>query len=152
MVRFLIFITLFFGSCAYALIRGNRDLRIAGTALLIAGISSAFSGPAPGSDGTGIDWPLFTIDGILLGVLLWIALHSRRYWPIWLTGLHMIQVAGHILPLIDHSVTGWLYWLATAVWAYPIHCVLIIATYRQQMRQGLRRSEPLLDPSKTQAF
>lgn len=141
MVRFAVFVTLFFGSCIYALLRGDRNLRLAGGALLVAGLASAFAAKAPGSAGTDISWPLFAIDSALFFVLLWIAVHSSRYWPMWLAGLHLTQVAGHVLPLVDHSITGWLYWFATAVWAYPIHLVLLLATYRHQTRTRLQRSQ-----------
>jgi hypothetical protein len=51
---------------------------------------------------------------------------SRRYWPIWMTGFHLVAVASHISTLIAPGFTPEIYRALAGVWAIPILLSLLL--------------------------
>ena len=64
--------------------------------------------------------PVLMIDVALLAVFSWIALRSRRYWPLFAAAFQLLAVMTHLARLADTAVTGWAYQTAGLVWAYLV--------------------------------
>ncbi len=119
MLRFALFVVLFFGSCGYAPLRGGAPERIAGAAIL-GGVASPFLAGASALRWQGVELGVFAADTAIFPG----APHSgdtrRPALAIAMSGLLAVQVAGHLLKLIDPRLAPWAYWFTSALWCYPV--------------------------------
>jgi hypothetical protein len=63
-------------------------------------------------------WPVLFIDAVLLAILVWIALRSPRYWPLFAAGFQLLAVLTHLAHALDAVVSGWAYLTAMLIWNY----------------------------------
>lgn len=121
--------------CLYALIRGGAPERI-GAAIFIAAV--IFTGLAASSmEGKAFRSPefgLLMVDGAMLVAFLILTTTSSRFWPIWMSGLQAVQVAGHLAKLADPGLIYWAYGVAQGLWSYPMMALLAAATWRHRKR------------------
>lgn len=66
---------------------------------------------------THAQWPLALVDGMLLGGLIYVALQSRRYWPLWSAAFHATTMAAHgavaLSPPVDFRMMAGV----TSIWS-----------------------------------
>jgi Na+-translocating ferredoxin:NAD+ oxidoreductase RnfE subunit len=79
-----------------------------------------------------------SVDLLLLGGLYALMLSSRRYWPIWMVGFHLIAVVTHLTTMLTPSFTPQLYRAMGAFWAIPVLFSLLIGV--ELDRRALARS------------
>jgi hypothetical protein len=103
--------------CALAVWRGGDDERLAAGGNLANWAMSLVVFKARSED---IQWAVFMFDVGLTALLLWIAMRSPRYWPLFAAGFQVLIVATHIGRAIDPRITGWAYLTAQLVWAYLV--------------------------------
>lgn len=103
--------------CALAVWRGADDERLAAGGYLANWALSLMVFEAR-SEGT--QWAVFLFDSALMGLMLWIALRTRRFWPLFAAGFQVLVVLTHIGRAVDPRVTGWAYLTAQLVWAYLV--------------------------------
>jgi hypothetical protein len=118
----------------YALLRGGRDERLVGiicvigtfaTQLVLAPVNQRFE---------LVETPALIVDiGVFAGFLA-IALRSERFWPLWVAGLQLTTLLGHLLKEIDIRLLPRAYAASLTFWAYPIILILAIGTWRHQRR------------------
>ncbi len=72
------------------------------------------------------NYPVFAIDTALLVGLYAVALGSRRYWPLWLTGLHLLTVLAHVSAMLAPGYFFRLYFVLEVIWSLPKMAVLLI--------------------------
>jgi hypothetical protein len=112
-------------TCAYALLNGGRDGRWAASLILTASVLSL---PASlyGAHFGRFEPAVFTIDlGLLIGLYI-VALRSRSWWPIWMTGFHLVAVVSHLATLISPNFVANIYFAAATFWAVPISLSMMI--------------------------
>lgn len=63
-------------------------------------------------------WAVLAIDIALFVVLLWIALRSLRYWPLFAAGFQLLALITHFAHAVDALVSGWAYLTAVLIWNY----------------------------------
>jgi hypothetical protein len=80
---------------------------------------------------------VFAVDVACLLAFGALALAADRFWPLWITGIHLIGVATHTAKLVQPEVVPWVYGAIQALWSYPIIILMVIGTVRHQAR--LRR-------------
>jgi hypothetical protein len=98
-----------------AFTRGRRSERWAASALFLGWLLTLLVYRTPAA---GTQWPLFAVDAALLVVLLWIALRSRRYWPMFAAGFHFLAIVTHVARTVDVHVNHWAYITAEIIWGY----------------------------------
>lgn len=76
----------------------------------------------------GPAWTGLTVDGGLLALLLFVALRTRRYWPLFAAAFELLSVLTHIARLVDPGVRAWAYATADAIWTYLLLAVLAVGT------------------------
>jgi hypothetical protein len=111
--------------CGYAIAFGGKDGRWA--AFLIIGaaimtIPAARVGQAWGST----ELAVFAVDTALLVGFYALMLASRRYWPVWMTGFHLIAVVTHISTMVAPAFTPAIYRALESVWAIPVLLSLLL--------------------------
>jgi hypothetical protein len=63
---------------------------------------------------------IFAVDLALLAGLYILMLSSRRYWPIWMTGFHIVAVVTHLSTILEPSFTPRIYRALESFWAIPV--------------------------------
>jgi len=120
----LLFICMLLGSCGYAFLAGGKEGRWISTMLVFAAFGSL---PASWID---YAWrqtqvPVLLLDTVLLVALVSVALRSRRGWPLWMAGFHLISVATHVATLIAPGLRPITYFAMQAFWSLPVLMVMV---------------------------
>ena len=105
--------------CGYAAAAGGRDGRWAVTLLLTASLLTI---PVTrlGHHWARTETGVFAVDLALLVGLYALSLRSQRYFPIWMTGFHLIAVTTHLSAVLAPDITPNLYRAMESLWAVPI--------------------------------
>ena len=136
----LIFAILAFG---YVFWRGGKPERIAGVVMALAWFVSPYlvnthNRYAP-------PWGVFALDLALLGFLIWMALGSHRYWPMWAAALHGLGVLMHAMRNIEHRILPQSYMTASGIWGYLVVIALIVGVMLEAAPARSARAEPASD-------
>ena len=103
------------GVCAIAIWRGRDEERLAAAGELA---TWALTLLVFQSRSESTQWSVLAIDALLLMLFIWIALRSRRYWPLCAAGFQLLAVVTHVGRTLDTSVSGWAYLTAVLIWNY----------------------------------
>jgi hypothetical protein len=127
----------------YALLRGQRDERHV-CAILVVGVVATHLVISPLRERfSGVETSVMIVDLIVFAGFLWVALRSERFWPLWIAGLQLTTILGHILKVMDTSLFSRAYGAAMVFWSYPIVLILAVGTWRSHRRFQQRQSQPL---------
>ncbi len=66
------------------------------------------------------------VDFSLLAILVLLALFSRRYWPLWATGFHLIACLTHLAVYADPAFRPSAYATYSQLWTFPTLGALIL--------------------------
>lgn len=95
--------------------RGGREERVATNTVVICWLLTKLVGRYQGAQ---TEWGVLAVDAGALAVLGWLALRSRRYWPMFAAGFHLLAVVTHFARTVDPKVGGWAYLTAGIIWGY----------------------------------
>lgn len=119
-----LFTILLFASCAYAFLAGGKEGRWVSLLIISAALLSI---PASHLD---YGWaraqlPVLAIDVLLLIGLAIVAVRSRRYWPLWMTGFHLVSVSTHAARLAEPDLPPLIYFALQSFWSPPGLLVMV---------------------------
>jgi hypothetical protein len=118
----------------YALIRGRRDERQV-CIILVVGVLATHLAISPVSHRfRGLETDVMYVDIAVFGGFLWVALQSERFWPLWIAGLQLTTVLGHLLKALETHLISWAYGAALTFCSYPIVLILAVGTWRSHRR------------------
>jgi len=118
----------------YALLRGRRDERIV-CGILVIGVLATHLVISPVQHRfAGVESAVMLVDLMVFAGFLWVALESERFWPLWIAGLQLTTILGHMLKLMDTELFSRAYGAALVFWSYPIVLILALGTWRSQRR------------------
>jgi len=118
--------------CAYAFWRGRSDERAAAATCLVATLVQLLVVSPTPHRYSGVEVGVLLVDLGVLGAFVAIALQSSRFWPLWVAGLQLTTILGHILKAVQLSLLPIAYAGALRFWSYPILLILAIGTWRTQ--------------------
>ena len=122
MLKFL-FLVATLALVAVVVTRGRSDERASATVLILASVLSPlvsahrFHAPELG---------VLMVDLTVLAWLIWVALASDRFWPLWAAGFQVVGVAIHLARLAAPDMWVLAYSNAAIFWAYPVYIALMI--------------------------
>lgn len=118
----------------YALAKGRRDEKVV-AAICVVGALASHGMVSPLNERYGdIEWGVFAVDfGVFAGFTA-VALQSSRFWPLWVAGLQMTTLIGHMLKGVQSELLPLAYGAALQFWSYPIVLILFIGTWRSARR------------------
>ena len=120
----------------YALLRGMRDERQVGLIFVIGVVATELVLPPARQRFASVETHLMLVDvGVFLG-FTWVALRSERFWPLWIAGLQLTAIFGHVLKAVEVDLFSRAYAAALVFWAYPMLLILAIGTWRGQRRRA----------------
>lgn len=134
MDRLLIYRALMYGICAYALLRGRSEARIVAIVFLVANFATLALRSPLGSSYSSVETGIFAVDILGFLAFTYAALISDRFWPLWISGLQLTTLFGHLLKAIDSSLMPLAYAAALRFWSYPILIILALGVWRGQRR------------------
>ncbi|HEX8642891.1 MAG TPA: hypothetical protein VF702_03145 [Allosphingosinicella sp.] len=111
--------------CGHAILFGGRDGRwVSFVFLVTAGLTipAGRLGKAWGET----ELLVLGVDLILLAGLYAVMLASRRYWPIWMVGFHLLAVVTHLSTMLTPDFTPRLYRAMGTFWVIPLLLSLLI--------------------------
>ena len=118
----------------YALLRGRRDERHV-SMILVVGVLASYIVVSPVTERfSGVETNLMIVDMLVFAGFLWVALRSDRFWPLWIAGLQLTTILGHVLKLVDTSLFPKAYGAALVFWVYPMLLILAVGTWRNSRR------------------
>jgi hypothetical protein len=121
--------------CAYAFWRGRSDERIAAATCLLASLVQLFVISPAVRRYSGVEFGVLAIDLSVLGVFVALALQSERFWPLWVAGLQLTSIFGHLLKAVQLTLLPEAYAGALRFWSYPILLILAIGSWRSHQRR-----------------
>ncbi|AXJ95794.1 MULTISPECIES: hypothetical protein [unclassified Sphingomonas] len=147
MIHVLVFNLVLGIACALALYAGGAPERW--TALIfIVGAAATFIAPFYNAQ-----HPFGRLEPMLLGVdvlmligLVGIAVRADRYWPLYVSALHLITIAVHGVKAIQPDLVPWMYAGASGKIAYPMLLLLAIGAVRHRDRVARFGSDPDWSP------
>ena len=126
-------------ACGYALVRGRTDARIVGAVFLVGTFATWGLRSSPAGGYSSVELGIFVVDVICLVAFTYAALISDRFWPLWVSGLQLTTMLGHIFKAIDSQLLPLAYAAALRFWGYPILIILAIGVWRGQKRMHHER-------------
>ena len=120
----------------YAFVRGSRDERQVGLVLVTGVIATTLALSPTAHRYSGLEEAVMLVDIAVFAGFLWVALRSERFWPLWIAGLQLTTILGHVLKAVDAQLFARAYGAALSFWGYPIVLILAIGTWR-----GTRRAQ-----------
>ena len=118
----------------YAFLRGTRDEQHVGlicitgtlaTQLVLSPLSQRFE---------SVETLALVVDlAVFVGFLV-VALRSERFWPLWVAGLQLTTIVGHLLKALESGLLPKAYGAALIFWAYLIVLILAVGTWRSHQR------------------
>jgi len=106
-----------------------------GTSIIVVGSLLTFA--ALSSAATiyrSVEVGVFLVDVAALLAFLALALRAERLWPLCVTALQVIGIAGHAVKLVDPQIFPWAYAFALRFWGYPMIFLLVLGTWNHQRR------------------
>lgn len=119
---------------AYAFWRGRRDERQVGLILVLGVIATELVLPPVRERFAAVETNLMLVDIAVFAGFLWVALRSDRFWPLWIAGLQLTAILGHLLKTVDSDLFSRAYAAALVFWAYPMLLILAVGTWRGERR------------------
>ena len=118
----------------YAFIRGRRDEKQIGAIMIMGMAATELVLPPVQQRFASMETNLMLVDLAVFAGFLWVALRSDRFWPLWVAGLQLTSILGHVLKAVDAELFSRAYAAALVFWAYPMVIILAIGTWRNQRR------------------
>ena len=112
--------------------RGARSERWGAVTSLAGSLASTLT--ALNANWSGLIVQLLVVDLLVLASFWWLAIHSRRYWPYWVTGWQLVAVLVHLQRALFDDILPAPYALMTMYLAYPT--LLLIFSASLQNRRG----------------
>jgi len=129
-----VFRTLLAFVALYAFMVGRRDERQVGMILVIGVIATHFAWSPVSQRFGNLELGVMIVDVVVFAGFLWVGLQSERFWPLWIAGLQLTTILGHVLKGVDSGLLSRAYGAALMFWGYPIVIILAIGTWRQHRR------------------
>ena len=134
----MIFWLLALSACIYAAAAGGKDGRWA-TALIILASIATIPASRIGARFGQLETAVFGVDLALFAGLYILMLTSRRWFPVWMAGFHLIAVLTHLATRFAPDFTAKAYFAVESFWAIPVIISMAVGVALDR-RAGIHRA------------
>jgi len=127
---------------AYAFGRGRLDQRLAISICLVGSIATVLVGSPLEHYYSDIELGVFAVDILALLGFIYVAMRSKRFWPLWVAGFQLTSIFSHLLKALHWGMIPQVYAAAERFWIYPIFLAIVVGTWRSHKRGQLSPSMP----------
>lgn len=121
-------------ACVYAFVAGGAPERWT-AAVFALGAAATFALPFEHhASYHSVHVKLLAVDVLTLLGLVGIALRADRFWPLYVSALHLITIAIHGVKAFQPTLVPWMYAGASGKIAYPMLALLAIGALRHRHR------------------
>ena len=117
------------GVAGLAIWRGRWEERTIALGMVVDSLAASMFQNT--QDWSAPQWADLTIDLAYLILMVWVALKSRRVWPLFAPAFPLIDVAIYLAFIADGRVGALAPYYAIAIWSYLILIVIAIGTLAQ---------------------
>ena|SRR5215831_10994912 len=103
---------------AVAFWRGGRPEQLASLGVVVGSIATALLQNT--HDYSQTQWADLAVDATYLAVLLWLALRTNRYWPMWAAAFQFLSVIIYLARMADRRLGASAPYWAVVIWSYLI--------------------------------
>lgn len=125
--------------CGYAAALGGSSGRWAAFLILAASLLTIPAGRL-GSGWRETEQLILLVDLALLTGLCVLSLKSDRFFPLWMTGFHLIAVLTHLSTLIVGDYTPKIYRAVESLWAVPMTLAMMWGIRLDRRKRRLKKS------------
>lgn len=111
----------------FALAKGGKPERIGAATMLMAWFLSILSQNYIGY--AGVQWPMFVIDLVVLGVFVALVWKSPRSWPVWASALQLLTVVSHVMVFMKMKPTVSAFYTVLNMTAYGIMIAIAVGAF-----------------------
>ena len=147
MVMIIAYNVLLVACCGYAFALGGAPERIGALTILIGTVLTVVAASRPAVRFHSVEGGILLVDIVTLIALLALSLHSRRFWPLWVTGLQALTVACHVAKMTSVGVIPWVYASVIAFSGFPMLMLVAVGTWRHRVRLKRDGADPSWSPS-----
>lgn len=134
MIAALLFWALLLLCLAFASAYGGRDGRRI-SALYLANVILTIPATLIRNDWSTPQTAVFLVDLALLLALFWVVAGTRRWFPIWFTGFHLVGVTSHLGSMLAPGFAPKVYFLLQSLWSLPMLLSLVIGVALDRQAQ-----------------
>lgn len=134
MIHIMLFNLLLLTVCGYALWAGGAPERWTAMLFILGAVATSLLPFQQRASYHSLFWPLLGVDLAMLIGLIGIALRANRFWPLYVSSLHLITIAIHGVKAFQPSLVPWMYAGASSKIAYPMLILLAIGALRHRDR------------------
>lgn len=127
MLIFLIFIAPLALICILAAVRGGKDERIGAASFAIAYLATVIADGQTAGRIEQPEWAVAAVDLALTVPLLYLALFSSRFWPIWALAFHLVTLLTHLAAWMQPEILAKAYAVSLSFWSFPTMGALLVA-------------------------
>jgi len=130
----MLFNTMLLGACGYAFWAGGAPERWTALVFVLGAAATSVLPFQHHLSYRAVFWPLLCVDMAMLIGLIGIALRANRFWPLYVSALHLITIAIHGVKAFQPGLVPWMYAGASSKIAYPMLLLLAIGAWRHRHR------------------
>lgn len=134
MTHVIFFNALLLACCGYAAWAGGAPERWTALVFVLGAVATSNLPFVQYRSYHSVFWLLLAVDGAMLVGLIGIALRANRYWPLYVTSLHLITIAIHGVKAFQPGLVPWMYAGASSKIAYPMLMMLAVGALRHRRR------------------
>lgn len=113
-------------TCGIAWRWGGRDERMAALGFVLATLVSTIANQ---SHYMHVETGVLVTDFGLLAGLMWLALRSDRFWPMWAAAFQLVGTTVHVASMAENGDYAWAYAVGLIFWSYPVMIALAAGTW-----------------------
>lgn len=91
-------------------------------------------------------WGILAVDLSMMALLCWVVLKSRRFWPMFAAGFHLLAILTHLARGLDPTFGGWTYMTAELIWGYLVASTIGYGAWTAPNRQEAYDAEADVTP------
>ena len=131
MIVALLFWGLLLACCGFASAYGGWAGRAVSLAYLLA-VLATIPASLVDTDWSDPQLAVLGVDAALLAALIWTALRSDRWFPVWFAGFHLVAVISHVASILAPGYAAKVYFIFQSIWTVPMLMTLVIGVARDR--------------------